>query len=68
MALTEVAITHVKLPAAKHRIAERLGVDPEELDDYFKHGEYFDLTLRVDEDLNVVGGQFERIKTRDEGR
>ena len=63
MAKAEVLIAHVKLPGAKHRIAGRLGVNAEKLDNYFKHGEYFDLTLQVDEDLNIVGGQFERIKS-----
>ena len=60
---TAVIQTHqIKSPGEQHRVARELGIDPEELDKFFKHGEYYQLELEVDEDLNIVGGQFKQLR------
>ena len=64
---TTFRINRYKCPDKPFRILEELGYNPMDgedeneefqamMDKYFEFGEYMDLEIEVDEDLNIVGG------------
>lgn len=57
MSTTRHLIRNYKEPEMQFELARGLGVDKEELDDHFRHGEYADIEIEVDEDMNIVGGE-----------
>jgi hypothetical protein len=58
MLKTKIVLHYVKDPDSFPDMAEELGLSEEVRRKFLQHGEYANLELQVDEDLNVLGGKF----------
>ena len=65
MKIAEIDLDNVKCSDGWHELACELGLE-DECDSIFQYGEYANFTIKVDENLNIVGGKIYRHKPKGE--
>jgi len=60
MTTAKIQLDMVKEPDLWRELSERLGLDDEVFDQAFEYGDYANIEIEVDEELNIVGGRFIR--------
>ena len=58
----EITLESIKCTDGWYELGLGLGFEEKEIYDIFQYGEYADLTIQVDENLNIVGGKIHRHK------
>jgi hypothetical protein len=61
MKTTYIVLISIKDSDGWHELATALDLSEEQRREYFEFGEYASLELKIDENLNVVGGKFLRV-------
>jgi hypothetical protein len=64
MKTATIKLESIKETDGWFELAYSLGYKEKEIYDIFEYGEFADLTIEVDENLNIVGGKIHRHKSK----
>jgi hypothetical protein len=60
MKTAKIELSSIKSSDGWYSLAFELGIPEKEIYKIFEYGEYADLTIEVDENLNIVGGKIHK--------
>lgn len=60
--ITDITLESVKCTDGWYQVGSELGFSEKEISEIFEYGEYANFTLRIDKNLNIVGGKIHRHK------
>jgi len=62
MRTAEITIDNIKDSDGWYALATELGYSEKGIYDIFEYGEYGSITIKVDENLNIIGGKINKHK------